>query len=661
MSENWAISIGINQYDNITALSYARQDAEGIAAFFTENARFKKVYLLTEDAPLIDGDVGPPFQSRPTIGNLLRFMRERFEHPFLKATDNLWFFFAGHGRRDRDVDYLLPLDADPGNVARTGIEVRYVVEQLKKSGAGNVVLLLDACRNLGSRDGSVLGLERQNGAVTISSCSAAEFSYEIEDLHHGAFTYALIEGLRLQGERNCATVERLDAYLQTRVPELCRLHGKPRQTPSTFAEPLSKRHFILLPTLAQHEDLWPLKHQALQAEATGDLELAEQMWWRLMAVDSTDAETQEAVRRLARRSTAGKEESAEPSVPVKQAARIIFSRRALACAACLGAGVVMFRVFSPLWPRSPRGPLQPRQITVVRLDTVGTILPNAETRTIETFEQPVEQLASIEFAVIPGRRFHMGSPPGEMARRDNEEQNWITVSEFAMSRTAITQQQWRAVVRAINRQTGERLSLAPSAFKGEDLPVESVSWVQASQFCSLLAELSGLPYRLPTEAEWEFACRADTDTAFHFGPTLTPAVANYCGTGGAVCGWDGKTNLWNDTYAGSRYENGAYADGPQGFFANSTKRVRTYPENAFGLFEMHGNVWEHCLDNWTDHSEELPKDGKPFQDGDPGRHPVRGGSWSHNPAICRSAYREAMDQRFRGWQGRVGFRVACSL
>ncbi|MNR85421.1 Hercynine oxygenase [compost metagenome] len=661
MSENWAISIGINQYDNITALSYARQDAEGIAAFFTENARFKKVYQLTEDAPLIDGDVGPPFQSRPTIGNLLRFMRERFEHPFLKATDNLWFFFAGHGRRDRDVDYLLPLDADPGNVARTGIEVRYVVEQLKKSGAGNVVLLLDACRNLGSRDGSVPGLERQNGAVTISSCSAAEFSYEIDDLHHGAFTYALIEGLRLQGERNCATVERLDAYLQTRVPELCRLHGKPRQTPSTFAEPLSKRHFILLPALAQHEDLWPLKHQALQAEATGDLELAEQMWWRLMAVDSTDAETQEAVRRLARRSTAGKEESAAPPIPVKRAARIILSRRTLACAAGLGAGAVMFRVFLPQWSRSPRGPLQPRQITAVRLDAVGTILPNPETRTIETFEQPVVQLASIEFAVIPGRRFHMGSPPGEMARRDNEEQNWITVSDFAMSRTAITQQQWRAVVQAANRQTGERLSLVPSAFKGEDLPVESVSWVQASQFCSLLAELSGLPYRLPTEAEWEFACRADTDTAFHFGPTLTPAVANYCGTGGAVCGWDGRTSLWSDTYAGSRYEDGAYADGPQGFFANSTKRVRTYPENAFGLFEMHGNVWEHCLDNWTDHSEELPKDGKPFQDGDPGRHPVRGGSWSYNPAICRSAYREPMDQRFRGWQGRVGFRVACSL
>ncbi|WP_180356061.1 formylglycine-generating enzyme family protein [Aliirhizobium smilacinae] len=170
-----------------------------------------------------------------------------------------------------------------------------------------------------------------------------------------------------------------------------------------------------------------------------------------------------------------------------------------------------------------------------------------------------------------------------------------------------------------------------------------------------------MPYRLPTEAEWEFACRADTDSAFHFGPTLTPAVANYRGTGGAVCGWDGRTSLWSDAYAGSRYEDGAHADGPQGFFANSTKRVRTYPGNAFGLFEMHGSVWEHCLDNWTDHSEELPKDGKPFQDGDPRRHPVRGGSWSHNPAICRSAYREPMDQMFRGWQGRVGLRGACSL
>ena len=144
----------------------------------------------------------------------------------------------------------MPIDADPGNVEETALPVSYVTERLRRCGAKNVLLLLDACRNEGARDGQGIGADRQIGVVAVSSCSPNERSYEIAELQHGAFTYALLEGLRLQGETNCATVERLDQHLRFRVPELCGKYQKPRQTPYTSAEPIEKQHLILLPKLA---------------------------------------------------------------------------------------------------------------------------------------------------------------------------------------------------------------------------------------------------------------------------------------------------------------------------------------------------------------------------------------------------------------------------
>ena len=144
----------------------------------------------------------------------------------------------------------MPIDADPGNVEETAIPVGYITERLRRCGAKNVILLLDACRNEGARDGQGIGSEVHSGMVTIASCSPSERSYEIAELEHGAFTYSLLEGLRLQGETNCATVERLDQHLRFRVPELCTKYRKPRQTPYTHAEPAEKLHLILVPKFA---------------------------------------------------------------------------------------------------------------------------------------------------------------------------------------------------------------------------------------------------------------------------------------------------------------------------------------------------------------------------------------------------------------------------
>ncbi|MEM9510274.1 MAG: caspase family protein, partial [Cyanobacteria bacterium P01_E01_bin.35] len=118
MGRNWAIAVGINTYDNLQSLNYAKRDAEKMAAWLEQTARFDRVFLFTEDSLPIN-QVNPPISTKPTYGTLRRFLRAQFANtqpPLLKPEDNLWFFFAGHGRREGDKDYLMLSDSDPGDV-----------------------------------------------------------------------------------------------------------------------------------------------------------------------------------------------------------------------------------------------------------------------------------------------------------------------------------------------------------------------------------------------------------------------------------------------------------------------------------------------------------------------------------------------------------------
>jgi S-layer homology domain/Caspase domain len=199
----------------------------------------------------------------------------------------------------------MPIDADPGNVAGTGLAVRDLTEQLRGSGAGNVILLIDACRNDGSRDGVGIGLEQQQGVITLFSCAPEQQSYEVDELKAGAFTYALLQGLRIQGEGNCATVARLAEHVRVQVPYLTQRYRKGPQNPYLVAEPVSKQNLILLPNQSSPADLMALKYAALQAENQGDRDLARDFWWRVSAIsNSSDMEARQAIERLAAGSSA---------------------------------------------------------------------------------------------------------------------------------------------------------------------------------------------------------------------------------------------------------------------------------------------------------------------------------------------------------------------
>ncbi|MDJ0898002.1 MAG: S8 family serine peptidase [Xenococcus sp. MO_188.B8] len=299
MARNWAIAIGINQYDNLPNLKYAVRDAESMKDWFESEAGFDKVYLFTDTSPPIT-DGTKPYSSQPSRATLRRFLRVRFEQPFLSAGDNLWFFFSGHGMRYANRDYLMPshVDPHPEELESSAIPLAYVTERLRRCGADNIVLILDACRDEEGSKGLGVGEEKQQGVITIVSCSPAERSYEIEELQQGSFTYSLLRGLRIQGEGNCATVERLSHYLRHQVPEINRIYQKPRQTPYAIAEPATKYHLILLPEYATLKDAETLKWDASNAELNKNYSMAEQLWIRVLVVSPGDQDAIAGIRRL---------------------------------------------------------------------------------------------------------------------------------------------------------------------------------------------------------------------------------------------------------------------------------------------------------------------------------------------------------------------------
>lgn len=299
MARNCAVIVGINDYDEISPLKYAKSDAERMRDFFMRDlgVSHDDLYFFTDDSPRN----AQGRKTQPTYGTLKSFLGDRFANPFLSAGDTLWFYFSGHGMPCEGRDYLLPSDGNPRSMTDLAIPIGYVTERLRRSGADNVVMLIDACRSDGAKNaGMGIGEEKQQGVITFFSCSPSQVSYEIDEIGQGAFTNVLLEALRIQGEGNCATVERFANYLKDRVPQVTQRYKQYRQVPYVKIEPETKLHYILLPKFANLTDVTLLKVDALHAEAEGDFGLAFQLWMRVnVAAGGTDMQAINAFQRLA--------------------------------------------------------------------------------------------------------------------------------------------------------------------------------------------------------------------------------------------------------------------------------------------------------------------------------------------------------------------------
>jgi len=754
MSKNWAIVIGINNYNpnNFSSLKYAKQDAEAVRDFFRREANFDEICFFSDDSADFLWK-GKKFPTQPSYGNLISFLHDRFEtKPFLSAGDNCWFFFAGHGEQHANQDYLMPQDANPRSIQRTAIPVNYVRERLSRSGADNVILILDACRTDGSRSATGIAGESQQGAIVISSCSPTQKSWEIDELQHGAFTYALLEGLRMRGELNCATVERLDLHLRRCVPKLCNKYGKyPEQNPRTAVDPADKRYLLLMPQHATEMDIERLKKNAYRSLTNMDLDVAEQLWIRVnAAAQGRDMEALEAFQKIGQMKAAHsvspsllspnsfnsgsrtslraelqksvssvrspiatsspipsskiqqtlpnfsvEENSTSSAIPAPTLQKLTkisasatgvevaksalkqkrLSQKALAQNCVLSVSTISgflkqqpieretFEIICKALDLKPEA-IQDNLAAIPSISNNKQInssenLPSpATTHTFEfevisidqkgqtidrrhqIAEHRIEKLGNgivLEMVLIRGGTFLMGSPETEPGGMNNEKpQHSVTIKPFLIGKYPITQAQWEAV--AAFGKVNRDIELEPSHFKGADLPVEQVSWYDAVEFCDRLSQKTGRQYRLPTEAEWEYACRAGTTTPFHFGGTITPDVANYdCNYG--------------------------YKSGPKakGSYRKQTSPVKTFAfANPFGLFDMHGNVWEWCLDYWHESYHEASTNGSAWlTDSNNNSRVLRGGSWLNAPAECRSAsrYHWNSDDRVR----RFGFRIVCPM
>ncbi|HBB31482.1 MAG TPA: formylglycine-generating enzyme family protein [Cyanobacteria bacterium UBA8803] len=310
----------------------------------------------------------------------------------------------------------------------------------------------------------------------------------------------------------------------------------------------------------------------------------------------------------------------------------------------------------------------------VTVNRQGEII-KTENKTAQYLTEDLGNGITLDMVYIPGGTFWMGTEDEEIERlckkydldyfRRERPRHQVTVSPFLMGKYPITQGQWQVVANMTHLKVERDLDPEPAYFKedpptsfllqqtsdasfqqefggqqefGEksptrwDRPVEQVSWYDAVEFCQRLSKLTGQEYRLPTEAEWEYACRAVTSNLtsdlpltdeereesyppFHFGETLIDKLANY----------DASST---------------YAEEPEGEYRRETTPVGSFYPNAFGLYDMHGNVYEWCEDDYHDSYENAPTDGSAWLISDEYTKKIlRGGCWHRNPAYCRCAYR----------------------
>jgi len=281
----------------------------------------------------------------------------------------------------------------------------------------------------------------------------------------------------------------------------------------------------------------------------------------------------------------------------------------------------------PAPPRKKGGGIYPTRKFEFEYAKIDTNLKITRYRSqAELFTEDLGNGVVLEMVAIPGGSFIMGSPEEKEAGRFNFEspQHQVTIQPFYMGKFTITQEQYAAV-----------MGKNPSHFPGKKRPVEKVNWDDAVEFCAKLSNKTGKKYQLPSEAQWEYACRAGTKTPFHFGETITTDLANYDG-------------------------NYTYGSAPKGNYRKETTDVGSFPANAFGLHDMHGNVWEWCDDKWHENYIDAPSDGSSWLGENDNIKCLRGGSWLYYPKFCRSASRIDSNWAERDFHlSNHGFRVVC--
>jgi formylglycine-generating enzyme required for sulfatase activity len=626
MGNNWAIVIGINHYEHHPEyrLNYAVRDAELMGDFLCDRAGFSRDQVIF----CLGDEQHKSAQTYPTRANLLKYLRRNLAPEKLGNVDRLWFFFSGHGINTDGRDWLITSDCLGEYTQEFALPTDRIIEILRQHRKAEIVLVLDACR---PKQGKSIPIGKQTVAVakkqrvtTIASCDYGQSSYELNSIQQGSFTYALVEGLKIYTLPN-----QLANYLRERVPELNRQDKKPdRQTPIIQSEIDREVYQSLLPECVTEKDISIWREFAHQAKRDKNPALSRSLWKQVIERLPNDEEAKLALIEL-------NLENKIPRRPFLKWLALFLSLPGFALLTrlirsqsetVLSTNPVPSSISQPDVKFTPVSVSRPEYTKSVGSSTVGGLplwnvkfqtvtvdeLGNVVKRDFSQSQVVKENLGDgifLEMVKISGGTFEMGSSPEEKGHETDEvtsqgSMRTVRISSYFISKSPVTQAQYKTIM-------GQN----PSLQEGGNLPVLNVNWYNAVEFCERLSQKTGRTYRLPSEAEWEYACRAKTTTPFSFGKTLSSGLANYD---------------WTKVYQ---------SEPSKDRLLGRVTEVGTFPPNAFGLYDVHGNVWEWCADSYQGNYDEVPENGEVLVSNNNDIKVLRGGSLYDAPWSCRSADR----------------------
>ncbi|UKO99518.1 caspase, EACC1-associated type [Nostoc sp. UHCC 0870] len=595
-----------------------------------------------------------------------------------KTYDLVLFYFSGHGLKDeRRKLYLSTSETilDNGRlVPPTAVEARYLHDRMNASKSKQQVIILDSCfsgafaeglnaKSAGIVDSVDIIAEElhSEGRAILTSSTSTEYSFEKAGSDLSIYTRYLVEGITngaadQDGDGNIS-VDELHNYASGKVREV-----SPAMTPQFY--PVKEGYKIWLakapvndPKLMYRKEVELRVNHGKISKVARRLLNSKQTQLSLLPEEAAaiEFEVLQPYREFQRKLEEYEQallEAVEEGYPDDE----IVSNDLQAYQHDLGLRdenikpihqrlrIPMKNTSPPTGSQTPpfpsreggMGGLGQFQFDIVTVNAKGKETSRSQGQA-KYFTADLGNGVTLDMVSIPGGEFLMGSPDKELEQSDTESpQHQVKVQPFFMGKFPVTQAQWRAV--ASLPKVNHDLESDPSNFKGVNRPVEMVSWFHAVEFCQRLSQKLGREYRLPTEAEWEYACRAGTTTPFHFGETISTDLVNY----------DGDY---------------VYGSGAKGKYRKETTDVGSFGvANAFGLYDMHGLVWEWCFDHWHENYQGAPTDGSAWliegKENDNHYRLLRGGSWHYNPRYCRCAYRLRYEPDY--WNYYIGLRVVCS-
>ncbi len=632
---SWAVILGINDYRYNTAglvdLQYAVNDAHAFAKYLLSlGISQEHIYLLTNEEA-----------TKEKLSNVLQELQK-----MITAKSTLYIYFSGHGAMHEGVGYFIMHETmcTEAEIAKTAYPMKQLKEELSKLQARRLLVFLDACHSGGARavggmetfNPKAAGLVREQKAgssdpaarmeqqdiMMLASSQANQIS--LERGGNGIFTSYLLEGLKGKADRNRdkrVTIEEAYRYLvanvESQLPSVDFSPGWDEKFGMPCMETIQQSESVIAVPTPASTVKWIFQSVQMQNAAKqpqtefklGEAIYVKPRWMTQKLADGSQDEINvsgtgiKEIHKVFAKSKVGTWEYPLAVEFLKPAAGEYEIEVEIKVGGTSQQKKLKFTVIAPVVEPTYAGFTYLRTATYSCGDVTNTVKEYRHDQT------------GLEFVLIPGGKFMIGSPSKELSRESDELLHKVILAPYLICKTEVSQEVWEDVMLG-----------NPSQFRGPKLPVEKVSWDDCMEFC----QKTGLT--LPTEAQWEAACRAGTQTPFNCGPIINVDIANYDGS----------------------YP---YADAPKGKYRQETVPVASLPNaNAYGLFDTHGNVWEWCLDWYGDYSTSQMIDPKGPVNGS--NRVCRGGSWYNYAKDCRSAERSPNAQSRR--DNHIGFRpVKC--